>query len=153
MASRGTEIREPGAAGAENMGTSTDSWSREHGDISGCAEQESWGPPLEGHLQATHWDEGRQGWGEGLEPKLGLQEVVRSGKMACAHILLTVGQAAVFAHSHGLLLDVVLCEKPRLPRHHLLYGCWDDHIIDVVICLPWLPLLGWDDLWGQKGYG
>lgn len=73
--------------------------------------------------------------------------------MARAHILLTVGQAAVFAHGHGLLLDVVLCEKPRLPRHHLLYGCWDDHIIDVIIRLPWLPLLGWDDLWGQKGYG
>lgn len=62
------------------------------------------------------------------------------------HILLTVGQAAILPDRHGLLLDVVLCEQARLPGHHLLDGGWDDHVIYVVVRLPWLPLLWGDDL-------
>lgn len=90
-----------------------------------------------------------------MKVKLGLQKVriQSSRETALTHILLTVGEAAVLPHGHGLLLDVVLREKPRLARHHLLNRCWDDHVIDVIVCLPWLPLLGWNDLWGQEGYG
>lgn len=62
------------------------------------------------------------------------------------HILLAVGQAAILPDRHGLLLDVVLCEQARLARHHLLDGGRDDHVVYVVVRLPWLPLLWGDDL-------
>lgn len=58
------------------------------------------------------------------------------------HALLAVGQAPVLAHGHGLLLDVVLGEEPRLARDHLLDGGWDHHVIDVIVRPPGLPLLG-----------
>lgn len=68
-----------------------------------------------------------------------------------SRVLLAVGQAAVLPDRHGLLLDVVLCEEARLARHHLLDGGRDDHVIDVIVRLPRLPLLWGDDL--QDGEG
>ena len=68
-----------------------------------------------------------------------------------SRVLLAVGQAAVLPDRHGLLLDVVLCEEARLARHHLLDGGRDDHVVDVIVRLPRLPLLWGDDL--QDGEG
>lgn len=129
-----------------------------------CRSQDAWeqekvsrkhgGPPLKSYLQARCWDEGSP---LGIETGMGCWTLQEGGQCsretAQVHILVTVGQAAVLPYSHGLLLDIVLCEKPRLACHHLLDRCWDDNIIDVIIRLPWLPLLGWDNLWGQEGYG
>lgn len=74
-----------------------------------------------------------------------------SGPPHLPRVLLAVGQAAVLAHCHGFLLDVVLREKARLARHHLLDGRRDHHVIYVVVRLPRLPLLRGDDLQDQDG--
>lgn len=66
-------------------------------------------------------------------------------------VLLAVGQAAVLPDGHGLLLDVVLREEARLAGHHLLDGGRDDHVVNVVVRLPRLPLLRRDNLRDQEG--
>lgn len=65
---------------------------------------------------------------------------------AQARVLFAIGQAPVLPNRHGLLLDVILREEARLARHHLLDGRRDDHVVNVVVRLPWLPLLRGDDL-------
>lgn len=144
---------------AQSFGT-RGSWSREPGDhVSTHGMTVGLKICRAGSLGDLHW--------KAIRPHTGMREApgdregvrgptdqevgsLSSRETACTHILLTVGQAAVLAHGHGLLLDVILCEKPRLACHHLLNRCWDDHIINVVIRLPWLPLLGWDDLCGPR---
>lgn len=64
--------------------------------------------------------------------------------------LVTVGHLAKLSHGHGLLLNVVLGEKARLARHHLLNGCWDHQIVYIVIRFSGLPILWWDNLGGGK---
>lgn len=148
MARRGPELRNQGQLEQRARGPCVYTWydcrsqdlqSRKLGDLPWKATR-----PHTGMREAPGDREGVRGPTD--------QEVgsLSSRETACTHILLTVGQAAVLAHGHGLLLDVILCEKPRLACHHLLNRCWDDHIINVVIRLPWLPLLGWDDLCGPR---
>lgn len=56
-------------------------------------------------------------------------------------LLLAVGQLAVLANGHGLLLDVVLSEQSRLSSHHLRDGSWNYHVLYAVIIPPRLPAL------------
>lgn len=58
----------------------------------------------------------------------------------------TVGQFAIFAHSHGLLLNVVLSEKSRLTGDHLHDGRRNDHIFDGLVGASGLPLFRRNDL-------
>lgn len=87
---------------------------------------------------------------EAFEVWLRLRAGVSGGppytRSRAGRILLAVGQAAILPDRHGLLLDVVLREQARLARHHLLDGGRDDHVVYVVVRLPWLPLLWGDDL-------
>lgn len=62
------------------------------------------------------------------------------------YLLLAVGQLAVLAHSHGLLLDIVLSKQTRLPSHHLHDGSWNHHVLDSVVAPPWFPTLWWNHL-------
>lgn len=61
-------------------------------------------------------------------------------------LLVTVGNLAKLFDSHGLFLDVILCEQARLARHHLLDWCRNHQIIYVVIRSSRLPFLWWDNL-------
>lgn len=62
------------------------------------------------------------------------------------NLLFAVGQFAIFAHSHGLLLDVVLCEKSWLTSDHLHDGSGNNHLVDGLIGAPGLPLFRRNDL-------
>lgn len=60
--------------------------------------------------------------------------------------LLAVGKFSVLAHSHGFLLYIVLSKQARLSSHHLRNGCWNHHVLNRFIALPWLPALRWNHL-------
>ena len=55
--------------------------------------------------------------------------------------LATVGQLPELLHCHGFFLDVVLSEQSRLSCDHLLNRSWNKQVVNVIIALPWLPLL------------
>lgn len=66
-------------------------------------------------------------------------------------LLVTVGNPTKFFDCHGLLLYVVLSEKARLARHHLLNRSWNHQIINVVIGTSSPPLFWGNNLkWKSK---
>lgn len=60
---------------------------------------------------------------------------------AVEHSHVTVGQSPELLHAEGLFLDVILGEKPRLTRYHLLDGGIYHQIVYVVVGTPRLPAL------------
>lgn len=67
-------------------------------------------------------------------------------KTRTQNLLFAVGQFAIFSHSHGLLLNVVLREKSRLTSDHLHDGSWNDHLFNGLIGASGLPLFRRNDL-------
>lgn len=66
----------------------------------------------------------------------------------CYVSLVTVGNLAELPDCHWLLLNVVLCKKAWLTRHHLLDGGRYHQVINTVIRSSGFPFLWWDNLWG-----
>lgn len=64
--------------------------------------------------------------------------------------LVTVGKLAELSDCHGLLLNVVLCEKARLACYILLNWCRYHQFVYVVVRASRLPFLWGDNLEGEK---
>lgn len=64
--------------------------------------------------------------------------------------LVAVGKLAELSDRHGLLLNVVLCEKARLACYILLNWCRYHQFIYIVVRASRLPFLWGDNLEGEK---